>query len=189
MSVLEVDDIKRDEIEEIKKELKKLRKSLKEELRRELRKALLASDRRILLDISRDVFEEAQPITIISRDLVKMIRESIRRSLREKGEIAISELIESLPEERAAEIVKSLANPDRIKILKLLYNEPRTFTRLKELTKLESSSLSHHLKLLLRVGLLTHKNLESGYALTSRGRFLIRLLAFMHEALGGEEID
>jgi ArsR family transcriptional regulator, arsenate/arsenite/antimonite-responsive transcriptional repressor len=93
-----------------------------------------------------------------------------------------------MPADSAAELLKSLANSERLKIVKMLYSSSRTFSELKTETNLEAPSVSHHLKSLLRMGLIVHGD-EGGYLLTKRGRMLVRTLALMNEALGGEAVD
>jgi len=176
-----------EEIEKLRKELEELKRMIKAGLTRKVEGEV--SEGGIYIRVSRDVLEEAAPETVVSRDLLRFIRDSIRRSLRERGEMAIEEMILGLPEEEAAKIVKSIASSERIRILKLLYTSPKNFSDLKRSTGLESSSLSHHLKVLTRVGLVRTHLRSGGYALTSRGRFLLRLLAFMYEAVGGVEVE
>ena len=72
--------------------------------------------------------------------------------------------------------------------MKLLYASNRSFSEIKASTELEAASVSHHLKSLLRMGLAAHVD-EGGYQLSKRGRLLVRTLALMNEALGGESVD
>jgi predicted transcriptional regulator len=93
-----------------------------------------------------------------------------------------------MPETTAADLLKSLANTDRLKMVKTLYTSKKTFSDFKTLTGLEAASVNNHLKSLLNMGLVSHSD-EGGYELTTRGRILVRTLALMSEALGGEHVD
>ncbi len=176
-----------EEIEKLKREVEELKRIIRMSISRKVEERLRENG--IYIRVGREVLEEAEPETVVSRDLLRFIRDSIRRSLRERGEMAIEEMISNLPEEEAAMVVKSIASPDRIRIMKLLYAGPKSFSDLKRGAGLESSSLSHHLKVLSRVGLIRAHLRTGGYALTSRGRFLLRLLAFMYEAVGGGAVE
>jgi len=172
----------REEIEELKREIKALREFMEERRRKHPEK--------VLISLNSDLIEDAvEPFHVVARDIVRSIRESIRRGLMEKGEEEVSSIVKYLPETDAAEVLKSLANPERLKIMKYLYDRSSSFTELKESTGLESSSLSHHLRQLSKVGLLEHKPERERYLLTSRGRLLMRITALMHEALRGEKFE
>jgi DNA-binding transcriptional ArsR family regulator len=162
-------------------------KSLKYEIKRQVDQAIRDKDS-IRVDIDQEELSQAQASTVVVKDLVKMIRDGVKTSLVEKGEKAVDTLVEEMPADSAAELLKSLANSERLKIVKLLYSSSRTFSDLKAQTNLEAASVSHHLKSLLRMGLTVHGD-EGGYLLTKRGRMLVRTLALMNEAMGGEAVD
>jgi DNA-binding transcriptional ArsR family regulator len=162
-------------------------KSLKNEIRKQVDQAIRLKDS-IRVDIDRDEISQSEPSTVVVKDLVKMIRDSVKTSLVEKGEQAVDNLVDEMPVDSAAALLKSLANSERLKIVKLLYSSARTFSDLKTQTSLEAPSVSHHLKSLLGMGLVVHGD-EGGYLLTKRGRMLVRTLALMNEALGGEVVD
>jgi len=174
--------------EEILKEVKaSIMKDIKESLKEVIRETI--SERKVYdvrVDLTSEDIEEMSPFSLLARDIASVIRESIKKGLRERGEEAIEELIKKLPEDKATHIIKSLANEDRIKILKLLYNEMKSFSQLKEELKLESSSLSHNLKQLLSAGLISYSGTYGKYRISSRGKLLLRLLALIYEGLGGE---
>lgn len=140
----------------------------------------------IRISLNKEDLEEAEPSTVAIRDIVSILKESVKRSLKERGEAAIGELIAKMPEDKASLIVKSLANEDRIRILKLLYSKPASFSQLRESLKLESSSLAYNLRQLLSIGLIYHDEVLSEYKISSRGRTLLRLLALIYESIGGE---
>ncbi len=178
-----------DDLEDMRDELREEMKSLKDEIRRQVAHALDRSGAgSIRVDLHDDDIAQSEPSSLVVKDLVRMIREDVRSSLAERGEIAVDELVEGLAEAKAADLLKSLANPDRLKIVKTLYSSRRTFSDFKSTTGLEAASVNNHLKSLLRMGLISHSD-EGGYELTKRGRVLVRTLALMNEALGGEQVD
>jgi len=105
-----------------------------------------------------------------SVDPVDEVMISIKERLRKR--LSGGQLPE-LNEERAAKTLKALANPDRIRILKMLSKGPMSFNEIKEALGVESPTVSHHLKLLLRA-----KMVRKGdrYEITPDGRLFLRLL-------------
>jgi DNA-binding transcriptional ArsR family regulator len=186
-----LDDRKNTE-EALRDQIRQLREEIRDEVRIALREARESnSDSRegsIRVDIGRGDLGDAEPSSVIAKDLVKLIRDNVRSSLVERGERAVDDLVSGMPEATAADVLKSLANVERLRIVKLLYSSDRTFSEMKASTNLEAASVSHHLKSLLRMGLVAHVD-EGGYQLTKRGRLLVRTLALMNEALGGEVVD
>ena len=126
--------------------------------------------------------------TVFLKDLVKLIRDNVRSSLEEKGQQAVDELVEGMPEDKAADLLKSLANTERIKIAKMLYNSKMTFSDIGSNTDLKNPSVVYHINSLRKMGLISPSD-QGGYELTRRGRLLVRTLALMNEALGGEKVD
>jgi DNA-binding transcriptional ArsR family regulator len=178
-----------DELDEAKAELRDEIRLLREDIRREVLSAIRgAGGESIKVELGRSDVEQTEPSSVVAKDLVKLIRENVRSSLVERGERAVDDLVGGMPEDSAAELLKSLANTERLKIVKLLYLSDKTFSDLKNATALEGASVSHHLKSLLGMGLISHGD-EGGYQLTKRGRLLVRTLALMNEALGGEKVD
>lgn len=168
-------------------------KSLKNEMRR-ISKALVSEtlesigNSSIKVELHKDDVAQTEPSFVVVKDLVRQIRDDVKSSLATRGELAVDELIEKMPETTAADLLKSLANTDRLKMVKTLYTTRRSFSDFKTLTGLEAASVNNHLKSLLNMGLIMHSD-DGGYELTKRGRMLIRTLALMSEALGGESID
>jgi len=178
-----------DEIEDVRKELREEIRSLKDEIRRQVSQALdKPGAGSIRVDLNKDDVAQSEPSYVVVKDLVRQIRENVKSSLAAKGEIAVDELVDNMPETTAADLLKSLANTDRLKMVKMLYSSKKTFSDFKTTTGLEAASVNNHLKSLLNTGLISHGD-EGGYELTNRGRILVRTLALMSEALGGEQID
>ena len=175
--------------DDLREELREQMKSLKEEIRHQVSQALENSGiGSVRVDLQRDDVAQTEPSFVVVKDLVKQIREDVKASLAARGEVAVDELVNSMPETTAADLLKSLANTDRLKIVKMLYSSRRTFSDFKTVTGLEAASVNNHLKSLLNMGLVAHGD-EGGYELTKRGRLLVRTLALMSEALGGERVD
>ena len=178
-----------EDIDELKAELRDEIRSLRDDIRREVLRSIRTSNgESIRVELGKDEVEQTEPSSVVAKDLVKLIRENVRSSLVERGERAVDDLVGGMPEASAADLLKSLANTERLKIVKLLYLSDKTFSDLKSATSLEGASVSHHLKSLLGMGLISHGD-EGGYQLTKRGRLLVRTLALMNEALGGEKVD
>jgi DNA-binding transcriptional ArsR family regulator len=177
-----------EDLDEVKAELRDEIRSLRDDIRRDVLSAIRAGGDSIKVELGRNDVEQTEPSSVVAKDLVKLIRENVRSSLVERGERAVDDLVGGMPEDSAADLLKSLANTERLKIVKLLYLSDKTFSDLKEATALEGASVSHHLKSLLGMGLVSHGD-EGGYQLTKRGRLLVRTLALMNEALGGEKVD
>src|SRR5260370_30532826 len=142
----------------------------------------------IRVDFNKDDVAKTEPSFVVVKDLVRQIRENVKSSLATRGEIAVDELVDSMPETTAADLLKSLANTDRLKMVKMLYSTRKTFSDFKTSTGLEAASVNNHLKSLLNMGLISHSD-EGGYQLTKQCTLLLRTLALMSEALGGEQID
>ena len=178
-----------EDLDEVKAELRDEIRSLRDDIRREVLSAIRgAGGESIKVELGRKDVEQTEPSSVVAKDLVRLIRENVRSSLVERGEQAVDDLVGGMPEDSAADLLKSLANTERLKIVKLLYLSDRTFSDLKSATSLEGASVSHHLKSLLGMGLVSHGD-EGGYQLTKRGRLLVRTLALMNEALGGQKVD
>jgi len=105
-----------------------------------------------------------------SIDPVDEVMLSIKERLRKK--LSDGELPE-LDEEKAAKTLKALANPDRIRILKMLSERPMGFKEIKEALGVESPTVSHHLKLLTRTGMVRK---GEKYEISQNGRLFLRLL-------------
>ncbi|SRR5712692_173855 len=176
------DEDLRQEFQKMKEELKRLKTEIRTEIRG-------ATENIVSVNVPRTLEESLEPSRMIFEDLTRRIQEGIKKGIADTGEEGVTKLVASLPEARAELIVKSLANVDRIKILKQLYKAPSSFGELKDFTGLEPSSLNHNLKLLLNVRLIRQSESRGVYIITGRGRFLLRLLALMDQALGGKEIE
>lgn len=177
---------------DLRNQIEKLRDEIRDEIKNALREARESSTDlsggSIRVDIGHGDLRDTEPSSVVAKDLVRLIRDNVRSSLVEKGERAVDDLVSGMPEATAADVLKSLANVERIRIVKMLYSSDRTFSDMKASTSLEAASVSHHLKSLLRMGLVAHVD-QGGYELTKRGRLLVRTLALMNEALGGESVD
>ena len=116
-----------------------------------------------------------------SVDPVDEVMLSIKERLRKK--LSDGQLPE-LDEEKAAKTLKALANPDRIRILKMLSKKPMGFKEIKEALGVESPTVSHHLKLLLKTGMVRKGD---KYEISPDGRLFLRLLEIITALEGVEE--
>jgi DNA-binding transcriptional ArsR family regulator len=108
-----------------------------------------------------------------SIDPVDEVMLSIKAHLKRKLE---GGKLPELDEEKATKTLKALANPDRIRILKMLAERSMGFKEIKEALGVESPTVSHHLKLLVKTGMVKK---EEKYELSSNGRLFLRLLEIM----------
>ncbi len=113
-------------------------------------------------------------------DPVDEVMLSIKARLRRKLE---GGKLPALDEGKAVRTLKALANPDRIRLLKMLSEGSMGFKDIKEALGVESPTVSHHLKLLTRTGMVRK---GEGYEITPNGRLFLRLLKII-TALGEVE--
>jgi len=99
-------------------------------------------------------------------EIMLSIKMRLRRNL-EEGRLP------EIDEEKAAKTLKALANPDRIRILKMLSGKPMGFKEIKEALGVESPTVSHHLKLLVKTGMVKRGD---RYEISPDGRLFLRLL-------------
>lgn len=98
---------------------------------------------------------------------------------------SIDEQIQKLSDEAVvAWIGDPLANVIRVKILKSLASEPKSFADLGKLTGLRGGNLLFHLGKLLTAGIILQKGERKEYALTSRGHELLGAAAVLMEKIG-----
>ena len=174
-----------DDYDEIRDELREEIRNLKSDIKRQIADAIQSSkDGGIRVEIQKDDVAQTEPSFVVVKDLVRQIRDDVRASLTTRGEMAVDELVEEMPVDKATELLKSLASPERLKIAKLLYFGPKSFSDFKTVTGLEGGSVTHHLDYLKDSGLVVSGD-TGGYKLTPRGRTFVRTLALMNEALGG----
>ncbi|WP_456424089.1 ArsR/SmtB family transcription factor [Thermococcus sp.] len=105
-----------------------------------------------------------------SIDPVDEVMLSIKARLRKK--LSDGQLPE-LDEKKAAKTLKALANPDRIRILKMLSKRPMGFKEIKDALGVESPTVSHHLKLLVKTRMVRKGD---KYEISPDGRLFLRLL-------------
>lgn len=146
-----------EDIEHMKKELRKELRAEMRQLRDELLKQVEPSE------------EVGEDLTTVTADVRKLLSER-------KSDFA--EYIDFDPE-KAAEILKPLANAERLKILQALYTEGKYFTDLVELTGLEHSPLRFHLSSLMDVGYAEQERYRGRYLITVHGKIAVRLVGFL----------
>jgi len=174
-----------EDIDDLREEIR----SLKADIRRQVAEAVSGAGRgSIRVELQGDEMAQTEPASVIAKDLVSLIRDNVRSSLVEKGERAVDDLVDTMPEDKAADLLKSLANTERIKIAKMLYNSKMSFSDIGTKSDLKNPSVVYHVNSLKKMGLVSHSD-QGGYELTRRGRLLVRTLALMNEALGGESVD
>ena len=98
---------------------------------------------------------------------------------------SIDEQIQKLSDEAVvAWVGEPLANMIRVKILKSLASEPKSFADLGKLTGLRGGNLLFHLEKLVATGMILQKGERKEYVLTGRGRELLGAAAVLMEKIG-----
>ena len=155
-----------EDIEHVKKELKEELRAEMRQLRDELLKQYAPEEKE----------GEGEDITEITADVRKLLSE------RKSG---FAEYIGFDPE-KASEILKPLANSERLKILQSLYDEGKYFTDLVELTGLEHSPLRFHLSSLMDAGYAEQERYRGRYLITVHGKIALRLVGFLFVKKGDD---
>ena len=147
-------------------DIENVKKELREELRAEMRQ---------LRDELLKQYEPAPPSAFEATDVTE-ITADIRQLLPEKKEFA--QYVDFDPE-KASEILKPLANSERLKILQALYAEGKYFTDLVEVTGLEHSPLRFHLSSLMDAAYAEQERYRGRYLITVYGKIALRLVGFL----------
>ena len=150
-----------EDIEHVKKELREELRAEMRQLRDELLKQYTPEEK--------EGEGEGEDLTEITADVRKLLSER-------KSDFA--EYIDFDPE-KASEILKPLANSERLKILQSLYDEGKYFTDLVELTGLEHSPLRFHLSSLIDAGYAEQERYRGRYLITVHGKIALRLVGFL----------
>ncbi len=93
------------------------------------------------------------------------------------------ELIDRLNPSEVAETLSVLSNPDRLTILKLLYERDRYFSELEDILEIGPSSLRHHLSRLIDAGLVMQERSRGKYIITKRGIAALILASYLHRRI------
>ncbi|HDM22652.1 MAG: winged helix-turn-helix transcriptional regulator [Methanomicrobia archaeon] len=82
-------------------------------------------------------------------------------------------------EEFAENLLKALANKERLKILKDLYRSAKYFSELQESTELDNSPLRFHLSNLKETGFIDQERYRGKYLITTQGKIAVRVIDFL----------
>jgi DNA-binding transcriptional ArsR family regulator len=94
--------------------------------------------------------------------------------------------ITAIPEEDiVAGILEPISNKTRIRILKAVYYEPKTFSALSELTGLRAGNLLFHLQKLLNGGMIIQRHEGGDYMITDKGYKVLVMINEIHGTLNG----
>ncbi len=119
------------------------------------------------------------------RNELKEEMQKLRDEILTKGEEEIAELIpekkekSTFDEEFAEEILKALANKERLKILKELYGNAKYFSDLLECTGLDNSPLRFHLNSLRDARFIEQERYRGKYLITTQGKIAVRVIEFL----------
>lgn len=145
-------------------DIEHVKKELREELRAEMRQ------------LRDELLKQYKPPETAETPETAEITADIRKLLSEQNKF--TEYIDFDPE-KASEILKPLANSERLKILKALYTEGKYFTDLVELTGLEHSPLRFHLSSLIDSGYAEQERYRGRYLIALHGKIALRLVGFL----------
>src|SRR5437660_5030140 len=107
---------------DIRKELREEIRSLKDEVRRQVSQAIEKSGNgSIRVDLNKDDVAQTEPSFVVVKDLVRQIRENVKSSLATRGEIVVDELVDSMAETTAADLLKLLDNTERVMMDQMLF--------------------------------------------------------------------
>ncbi len=132
------------------------------------------------------------PHRFIEREIIEQEVEDTLREIEEEIEgerveefkhEVFEDLITALNPSEVAETLSVLSNPDRLKILKLLYERDRYFGELEEILGIGPSSLRHHLSRLINAGLIKQERSRGKYTITKRGVAALILSSYMHKRI------
>ncbi len=146
---------------------------VKEELREELRAEMRQLRDELLKQQEPPEEEAARGVQEITADLRKLLSE--QKKYTEYTEF---------DSEKASEVLKPLANAERLKILQALYSEGKYFTDMVELTGLEHSPLRFHLSSLIDAGYAEQERYRGRYLITVHGKIALRLVGFLFAKRG-----
>jgi DNA-binding transcriptional ArsR family regulator len=152
-------------------DIEQVKKELKEELRAEMR---ALRDELLTRHEQPPEAGLAEPLSEITADV---------RNILSEQKIDFTEYIEFDPE-KASNILKPLANAERLKILQGLYSEGKYFTDLVEITGLEHSPLRFHLSSLMDAAYAEQERSRGRYLITVYGKIALRLVGFLFAKKG-----
>jgi DNA-binding transcriptional ArsR family regulator len=147
---------------------------MKRELREELRAEMRQLRDELLKQRTAPEEEAAKEAAAITADVRKLLSEQKEEFLK----------YTEFDPEKASEMLKPLANSERLKILQALYTEGRYFTDMVELTGLEHSPLRFHLSSLIDAGYAEQERYRGRYLITVYGKIALRLVGFLFAKRG-----
>lgn len=141
-----------------------VKKELREELRAEMRQ------------LRDELLEHLPPEEEATREAAEITKD-VRRVLAEQKENFTEYTV--FDPETASQMLKPLANAERLKILQALYTEGKYFTDMVDLTGLEHSPLRFHLSSLIDAGYAEQERYRGRYLITIYGKIALRLVGFL----------
>jgi len=116
------------------------------------------------------------------RDIEHEVKPEEAETIYERAQ-RFEEFISELNPSEVAETLSVLSNPDRLSILKLLYDKDRYFGELEEILEIGPSSLRHHLSRLISAGLVRQERTRGKYVITRRGIAALILASYLHRRI------
>lgn len=182
-------DKKKEEIREkaekveaqVEKLAKKLRRNIWKGVKEELRTRGIDEEKieNVLRKRTDEALREFE--TKIS-ELGKEIDEALEKGIlktRKEFKTHIKNAVENFEPGTTADILSTLASPERLQILKLLKKKGRYYTELSKKVGLGPSSLKFHLGKLKTANLIKQERSRGKYFITEKGKTAIRLAAYL----------
>lgn len=111
-----------------------------------------------------------QEIERLKREIAELRREKEEEKVEEREEKPSRHPKMEMDIELLAEFFGVLSSPERIMILRLLWERDRYFTELGSMLELGPSSLKHHLSKLQRFDLIVQERVRGKYVISDRGK-------------------
>lgn len=160
---------------------KKLRRNIWKGVKKELRNRGM-DEEKIENVLKKRTDEALREFEAKISELGKEIDEALEKGIlktRKEFKTHIKNAVETFEPGTTADILSTLASPERLQILKLLKKKGRYYTELSKKVGLGPSSLKFHLGKLKTANLITQERSRGKYFITEKGETAIRLAAYL----------
>lgn len=166
--------------ENMKNKTKKLAKNIKKEVGREIQKelkkeGLIDSEIEKERDIPQKLEDRTDTLQQAIDEIVKKIVSKSKKELKAN----IEEASKTFDTGSLANLLSTLASPERLEILKFLHGDGQYYTDIGEKVDLGPSSLKFHLGKLKDTDLINQERSRGKYFITEKGKSALRLTAFL----------
>lgn len=155
----------------------KLREDLLSRLQREFnRRGVLGKE--IRKEMTYALQEVEEKVSQLGQEMNEAMKASISKSRREFQK-NLTEAVETFDSGRIADILSTLASPERLEILRFLNEEARYYSEIGEEVELGPSSLKFHLGKLKALKLVEQERARGKYFITAKGKRALRLGTYL----------